>query len=101
MKTIKTTLIAALLLFTVKTALAQDKYVYAMLISNSVTSSVSLINALETITIELDKGEYEVHGLLRIANKMSKDEGWEVYNNSIYFTGGSAHHTYYLKKKIS
>ncbi|MGE0636077.1 MAG: hypothetical protein AB7G44_15155 [Bacteroidia bacterium] len=102
MKTIKTTLIAALLLFTVNAALAQDKYEYSTLISNSALNTISIITASELKTIKIAKGETEMQALLKEVNRMNKEENWEVYNNSTIVNSSNIYaHYFYLRKKVS
>jgi hypothetical protein len=98
MNKLKTLCIAALLLFTVNAALAQDKYEYASIAYARSYGQLEIsINGTEFKKIEVPKDELKVplniNPVLREVSKMNA-EGWELFHvvdNSIF----------YLRKKVS
>ena len=98
MKTLKTILFAALLLFTANAAMAQDKYEYAVMYYNQLERVIYFsATGKEVKKIEIDKKE-AVNGSIKFILKevdLLQDEGWEVMEID------GMGYTFYLKKKVS
>jgi len=106
MNTFKTTLLAALLLFTVNAALAQDKYEYAVVAFNPWVKNLTIsINGIEHKKIEVAKDEIKNHldanPALKEVNKMI-NEGWELFNSDSNPIGDiGISYVFFLRKKVS
>lgn len=97
MNKLKTLCIAALLLFTINTAMAQDSYEYASIVQVYAYSELVIsINGKELKKVPVTKEELKVTGntnpVLREISKMTAD-GWELFLVSDFY--------YYLRRKVS
>jgi hypothetical protein len=99
MNKLRTTLVAALLLFTVNAALAQEKYEYAVVRAYTQTPTFSVIlvtvsgKAVERIPIKWEKVVAAIPDYTPFLDQIEKmsDEGWEVITVD--------NDSYYLKRK--
>ncbi len=104
MNKLKTLCIAALLLFTVNAALAQDKYEYAVMTYQTNVRDLGIsLNGADYKKIEVSRDEvkhplFDVNPALKEVNKMQV-EGWELFNTT---SNGLAYtYVFYLRKKVS
>lgn len=101
MKTFKTTLLIALLLFSANALMAQDKYEYASIIyvpANkylTVSSSETGYNII-AVPKGAAKDEYDVTAALNQI-KLMNIEGWEIYDTGV----DGFKYLYHLRKKVS
>ena len=106
MNKLKTLCIAALLLFTVNAAMAQDKYEYAVITFIPQAKDLAIsVNGTDYKKIEVFKEEVkdntDASAGLKQVNKMS-DDGWEVFDTGTSIIGSLyVVHVFYLRKKVS
>jgi hypothetical protein len=100
MQRIAKTLLVTLLLFFITTNIMaqekQDKYEYVEILP-SVPGTLVVVDGNEGRSVVIGKNKSPLWATLKEVNRMSKEEGWEVYNNSVD-PNGSSH--YYLRRKL-
>lgn len=102
MKTLKTILLAVILLFSANTLMAQTKYQFATVAYKSTSNLVGIsINASEFTMIKVSSQDIkdpvlDLNPALKEVNKLTAD-GWEVFDTGV--TG--VVYLFYLRKKVS